>query len=84
MLKIVSLFLIFMAVLAMFGRLRLPKITRRQGGLPKPRLCKSCGATTCAAGRARIAPKGRAEAWRQSSLWRGSASSSSSWPAMCS
>ena len=29
MLKIVTLFLIFMAVLAMFGRLRLPKITRR-------------------------------------------------------
>jgi hypothetical protein len=43
MLKIVTLFLVFMAVLAMFGRLRLPKITRRQGGLPKPRLCKSCG-----------------------------------------
>jgi len=45
MLKIVSLFLIFMAVLAMFGRLRLPKITRRGdgGGLPKPRLCPDCG-----------------------------------------
>lgn len=41
MLKIVSLFLIFMAVLAMFGRLRLPKITRRHG-LPKPSFCKSC------------------------------------------
>ncbi len=42
MLKIVTLFLVFMAVLAMFGRLRLPKITRR-GGLPKPRYCKQCG-----------------------------------------
>jgi hypothetical protein len=34
-----------MAVLAMFGRLRvpkLPKITRRHG-LPKPRLCRTCG-----------------------------------------
>jgi len=42
MLKIVTLFLVFMAVLAMFGKLRLPKITRRHG-LPKPRLCKDCG-----------------------------------------
>jgi hypothetical protein len=45
MLKIVTLFLVFMAVLAMFGRLRvpkLPKITRRHG-LPKPRLCRTCG-----------------------------------------
>lgn len=41
MLKIVTLFLVFMAVLAMFGRLRLPKITKRNG-LPKPRLCKTC------------------------------------------
>jgi signal peptide peptidase SppA len=41
MFKIVTLFLVFMAVLAMFGRLRLPKITRRQD-LPKPRLCKTC------------------------------------------
>lgn len=40
--KIVMLFLVFMALLAMFGRLRLPKITRRHG-LPKPRLCKTCG-----------------------------------------
>jgi hypothetical protein len=42
MLKIVTLFLVFMAVLAMFGRLRLPKMKRGQD-LPKPRLCKSCG-----------------------------------------
>lgn len=37
MLKIVSLFLIFMVVLAMFGRLRLPKL---KIGAAK---CKSCG-----------------------------------------
>ncbi len=46
MLKIVSLFLIFMAVLAMFGRLRIPGITRKgdgTGGLPKPKLCPDCG-----------------------------------------
>ena len=41
-LKIVTLFLVFMAVLAMFGRLRLPG-TRRGQGLPKPRLCPDCG-----------------------------------------
>ena len=46
MLKIVTLFLIFMAVLAMFGRLKIPKI---MGGktarriLPKPRRCPACG-----------------------------------------
>lgn len=45
MFKIVSLFLIFMAVLAMFGRLRLPGIGRKGDakGLPKPRLCPECG-----------------------------------------
>lgn len=46
MLKIVTLFLLFMAVLAMFGRLRWPRIGRkdpRKGGLPKPRLCPECG-----------------------------------------
>jgi hypothetical protein len=42
MLKIVTLFLAFMAVLAMFGRLRLPG-TKRGKDLPKPRLCKTCG-----------------------------------------
>jgi hypothetical protein len=84
MLKIVTLFLVFMAVLAMFGRLRLPKITRRRAACPNHACARPAGVTTCAAGPARIAPKGRAEAWRQSSLWRGSASSSCSWPAMCS
>ncbi len=46
MLKIVSLFLIFMAVLAMFGRLKWPRIGGRggrPGGLPRPRLCPECG-----------------------------------------
>lgn len=46
MLKIVTLFLAFMAVLAMFGRLRLPNLKdrfKRGQDLPKPRMCKSCG-----------------------------------------
>lgn len=45
MLKVVTLFLIFMAVLAMFGRLRLPGIGGKRRGkeLPKPRLCPDCG-----------------------------------------
>jgi hypothetical protein len=37
--KIVTLFLIGMAVLAMFGRLRMPRLR-----LPARRNCKSCGA----------------------------------------
>lgn len=41
MLKIVSLFLVGMAVLAMFGKLRLPYVGRV--ALKKPRKCKSCG-----------------------------------------
>ena len=36
--KVISLFLIGMAVLAMFGRLRFPKVTRR-----KPGKCPKCG-----------------------------------------
>lgn len=44
MIKIVTLFLIFIAVLAMFGRLRIPKISlKRDKALPKPRQCKTCG-----------------------------------------
>lgn len=49
MLKIVSLFLIGMAVLAMFGRLKLPASIKRlfqrrdESGLPKPRTCRVCG-----------------------------------------
>lgn len=47
--KIVTLFLIGMGVLAMFGRLRMPpairKITERRKDLPpKPKTCKRCGA----------------------------------------
>jgi hypothetical protein len=43
MLKIVTLFLVFIAVLAMFGRLKLPKITMKRGhGLPRPSLCRTC------------------------------------------
>jgi len=34
MLKIISLFLIFMAVLAMFGKLRLPKFKSRKPRFP--------------------------------------------------
>ena len=43
--KIVTLFLVFMAVLAMFGRLRLPKLPKinTRQGLPKPRRCSKCG-----------------------------------------
>jgi len=50
MFKIVTLFLIFIAVLAMFGRLHWLRISGKSGrkggrssGLPKPRLCPSCG-----------------------------------------
>jgi hypothetical protein len=53
MLKVVSLFLIGMVVLAMFGRLRLPggmrdlaerlRQRRKGSGLPKPATCRRCG-----------------------------------------
>jgi hypothetical protein len=45
--KIVSLFLIGIGVLAMMGRLRLPRGTPRIGKAekpPKPRKCPRCGA----------------------------------------
>lgn len=38
LIKVVLLFLVLMAVLAIFGRLRLPGITRKD-----PRKCRSCG-----------------------------------------
>lgn len=42
--KIVSLFLIAMGVLAMFGRLRFPKGRNRKGGrLDNPIICNKCG-----------------------------------------
>jgi hypothetical protein len=44
MLNIVLLFLIFIAIVAVFGRFRSgPRITRRDGGLKKPRICPDCG-----------------------------------------
>lgn len=39
--KIVTLFLVGMIVLAMFGRLRLPGPVRKH--LPKPKTCPHCG-----------------------------------------
>lgn len=39
--KIVTLFLVGMVVLAMFGRLRLPQGVQKR--LPKPKTCPSCG-----------------------------------------
>ncbi|MEM0976972.1 MAG: hypothetical protein AAGJ34_05530 [Pseudomonadota bacterium] len=44
MIKIVTLFLIALAILAMLGRLRLPKFGRRSGKLPGTARCKKCGA----------------------------------------
>ncbi len=41
--KIVVLFLVAIAVLAMFGRLRLPKQRKRPDLPPKPGQCPSCG-----------------------------------------
>lgn len=47
MVKIVTFFLIGMAILAMFGRLRIPGLgkgrSKSSGPLPKPRRCKQCG-----------------------------------------
>lgn len=40
MVKVVTLFLIAMAVLALFGRLRVPGIGSRKTGM---RRCRSCG-----------------------------------------
>lgn len=42
MVKVVSLFLIAILALGMFGKLRVPKI-RKRGGVPKAKKCKSCG-----------------------------------------
>ena len=43
MAKIVLLFLIFIAVLAIFGRLRLPRLMRRHQ-MAKAKRCPDCGA----------------------------------------
>lgn len=40
--KIVTFFLIFMAILAMLGRLRFPRLTRRRGP-GRPAKCPDCG-----------------------------------------
>ncbi|MBD3625481.1 MAG: hypothetical protein HUJ24_08905 [Rhodobacteraceae bacterium] len=44
--RAVLLFLIVIAVMGMFGRLRLPRLPRRGAGraLPKARKCPDCGA----------------------------------------
>jgi len=51
--KIATFFLIGMAVLAMFGRLRWPGGARRRRDLPKPTTCARCGqiCPTCDEGR---------------------------------
>ncbi|MFQ3348568.1 MAG: hypothetical protein ACI9O0_000786 [Paracoccaceae bacterium] len=44
MLKIITLFLIAMGVMAMFGKLRFPSLPKRRGGaLAKPKTCPKCG-----------------------------------------
>jgi len=63
--KIVTFFLIGMAVLAMFGRLRWPGGARRlgerrkRGSLPKPRTCPKCGRINVTGGRCPTCDKGR-------------------------
>ncbi|MDH3262998.1 MAG: hypothetical protein OEM24_03255 [Paracoccaceae bacterium] len=42
--KIITFFLIGMAVLAMFGRLRFPRRRPKADLPPKPRKCPDCGA----------------------------------------
>ncbi len=45
MVKVVTLFLVFILVLAMFGRLRMPKINNpmKRRGVQAGVKCKSCG-----------------------------------------
>ena len=48
MIKVATLFLIGMVILAMFGKLRWPGGARRvgrdkRGALPKPKTCPNCG-----------------------------------------
>ena len=63
MVKVVSLFLIGMVVLAMFGRLRLPKnwkIGRNRDNtpLPKPNTCPQCGRMNLRGGPCRACREG--------------------------
>ena len=58
MLKVVSLFLIGMVVLAMFGRLRWPGGAKgigrnKPGALPRPSTCPSCGRMNLRGGKCR-------------------------------
>ncbi|WP_235602151.1 hypothetical protein [Gymnodinialimonas phycosphaerae] len=62
MLKIVTLFLIGMAVLAMFGKLhwlggRIGR-NRQNGALPKPRTCPDCGRMNLRGGKCRVCREG--------------------------
>ena len=62
--KIATFFLVGMAVLAMFGRLRWPggagRVARRkQGSLPKPRTCPTCGQINVTGGTCRNCNEGR-------------------------
>ena len=63
--KIATFFLVGMAVLAMFGRLRWPgaagRIARRrkQGSLPRPRTCPTCGQINVTGGACRNCNEGR-------------------------
>ncbi|MGP3698373.1 hypothetical protein [Rhodobacter sp. NSM] len=41
--KIVTLFLLGMAALAMIGRLRLPSVRRKSTKVPPPTICGHCG-----------------------------------------
>jgi len=56
--KIATFFLIGMAVLAMFGRLRWPGGARRRD-LPKPSTCATCGRVNVTGGPCRHCNKGR-------------------------
>jgi hypothetical protein len=57
--KIVILFLIVMAVMAMFGKLRMPRLPGRGLSLPGRRDCPACGAPRVGRG---ACPCGKGEA----------------------
>jgi len=62
--KIATFFLVGMAVLAMFGRLRWPGGARRLSGrrktsLPRPRTCPTCGRINVTGGACRHCNEGR-------------------------
>ncbi|MEA5159476.1 hypothetical protein [Cereibacter johrii] len=43
LLKIITLFLLGMAAIAMIGRFRTPRLPRRRAEVPPPTLCGHCG-----------------------------------------